>query len=208
MGNSKLFIFLFIMTFCFSSLVIAESNNSEKTICSYSYYFIINHLQAGNVLDYGISDLDSLKSSLIVERGIDVGNVSALKPYIENYTLSCLSETPDLKLPPIIIDIKTIEIILDDEFLCDAEIDKTFLGFYDMDWSIPFPQIHRGIINCDNTQFFKWFLKYEKTGKYDYSVSGIKLWGIFLFLIISLIVVYYKINRKINDVIEKESARG
>jgi len=190
------------------TLVSAEKTN-ETYKCEYSYYFIIGHLQTGNILDYQESDLLALSNSLMSERNIDVGNYTNLKPYIENYTNFCGTETPDLVLPAIIIDIKTINLPTEqEEFFCNSYINKTFLGFYDLDWSFPLPAIHKGEINCGATQFFKWFFNYEKTGKFDYSLTGIKLWWIFLIIIISLIVVYYKINRKINDVIARESARG
>lgn len=189
------------------TLVSAENTN-ETNICEYSYYFIIGHLQTGNVFSYSISDLDGLKTDLLNEKSIDVGNVSELKPYVENYTEICGTETPDLVLPPIIFDVGKIEILQDNEFICDSYINKTFMGFYDMDWSIPFFKIHKGIINCGATQFWKWFLNYEKTGKYDYSVTGIKLWWIILSFLISIIVIYYRINHKINEVIARESERG
>lgn len=189
-------------------LVSAEKTN-ETYICEYSYYFIIGHLQTGNILSYQDADLQSLRNSLISERNIDVGNYTNLNPYMENYTEICGTETPDLVLPPIIFDVKIINLPHEgEEFYCDSYINKTFLGFYNLDWSFPFFTIHKGEINCGATQFFKWFFNYEKTGKYDYSLTGIKLWWIFLILIVSLIVIYYKINRKINDVIAKESLRG
>lgn len=193
--------------------VSAESSNEtnfnvNKTICEYSYYFIINHLTTGNIFVYKDEDVLIVKESLLTEKKINITNESFIIDFIENYESICKNETPLLTLPPTVLDVKSFNVSTGGEFFCDSNINKTFLGFFNLDWKIPLPKIHKGQIDCDSTQFFKWFFNYEKTGRYDYSLDGLKLWWIIMSVIILLLFGYYKVNKRINQMIEKEGGYG
>lgn len=169
-------------------LVSSLSVGETKQVCENSYHFIIENIK-GNKLSYTTNELEHFLSDL----DFPLTKQEALS-YINNYDIECKGyfnkEVPDYSITRSVGEIT-------EEYECDNEIDSNFLG-YPMDLSMPFIKIHQGMEDCDSIEIKKYFLRYEKTGQYDYSITGIKLWWIFTLIILVISILFYKINRRIN----------
>lgn len=177
--------------------------NINKKICEYSYYFILDHLTTNNILNYGEDDFEVLVRQLYDSEKIRVLNYSFLREILIDYNAQCLNETPDLIIPEIIIG--NIPSSIEEDSICKSNINYTFAGFYDMDWSIPFFKINLGGTSCSSIKLLRWAFLLEKSDKNTY-LLGIKLWWILSILILwtlSFLYKMYKKNMKINKLIDK-----
>lgn len=168
----------------------ADLGNDSSKVCKFSYFFIIDHLEEGNILEYDQEDLLFLRGEL-EEIEVNV-SIPDLEPFIENYTTNCPNST-SIPLPLEINE--TEETNQTDEYKCERiSINKTIIDFYEMDWSLPILTIHKGAESCSKISFWKWFVNYEKTGQFDYSVTGVKIWWIIPIVIIIPIALYLRFH--------------
>ena len=93
------------------------SSLPEDTICSETYYWILNNLDTGNVIAYSDLDFEMFRQELNISS-------SNLTYYINNYTEVC-EPIVNLSLPPEIINLGEIEIIAKSK--CLTDIDRTLL---------------------------------------------------------------------------------
>jgi len=174
------------------AISLADSNISEED-CLSVYYFQIDHLKPGNILNYSEQDVSSLSEQLNL-------TLNETFSYLNNYSAIC-SNSP--KIPsPIKETTQTSE-----EFGCrSVEINKTIAYVYDADWSIPTPKIHLGEYSCSRIEYYKYFLRYEKTGRSDYSITGVRIWIFVLSLISIGLLLYFRLHFRANRLIRKNKS--
>lgn len=194
---------MFFLVIILSGVASAGDMNETRSTCEYVYYFIIDHLGERNILSYTETDVIGLKYDLMREQDIYYDTTADLYPFIFNYSGNCINLTSHLIVP------LEEEIPIQEEFnyVCvGTKINKTLIYFYDWDWSLPIPKIHKGMEKCSDMRFKKWFFDYKKTGIQDYSISGLKLWWIFILIALFSLFVYLKVHIQVNKIIEREGS--
>jgi len=159
-------------------------NAQEERLCHETFYFIVDHLDSENSLQYEQSEIGNLSVELNF-------TVIEIEKYISNYSDICKKFT---QLPVKTYNIPTINNDVTQEN-CDYIVNGSFLILSMEDY---FPINANGIVvgnvSCETIDTWKYFFKYQKSDDLNYKIRGIKLWWTFVVFFIVGITITFKIT--------------
>jgi len=161
----------------------------SETDCDKVFFFLVE-----NGGHYTNEDLK------ILEEEVNI-SLESLSDSLLNYSGACNKTLPFKSVVGVIEVNKSIK-------GCDVDIDKKlFWGAYDLDTSIPIPEIFTNSLNCDSVGNWKWLFKLKNNGK-TFSIKGIKFY-VLLFPLVTAGLIYAIIDtRRTNSVFKSYFKRN
>ncbi len=172
-------------------IALSSASLNENT-CDKIFYFLIE-----NEGDYTVSEINQLVKEIN-------SSLDELENYIEDFEESCARQLPFKE------NIKTVEINNTKES-CPVEINKSILwDSYSLDTSIPFFNIYTSKLDCENSQYYKWFISIDRKSDI-FMINGIKIyWFLFPFIFI-MMVLFIRDMRKTDSIFtwfKRKSIKG